>query len=270
MIVSDRHKVIFIHIPKCAGTTVRRALQPHDDTGGRFDRRIEPHDGLGPVDMTHLPLDLMAQLAPEEHAKLVGGDYAAYALLRDPFARFPSSVAQRLKMFRGAELAQVDAATLKREIAETIRYLSDTPAGHDPAYIHFRRQSDYALRDGRQVVERLYTLDQIDAFWADIAARTGGAATPETRSRNRTRSLSLPLLRRPVQAASRAVARVLPQAAYRPMRRRARRVLMTDTATPHAAVFASDEIRAFVAAHYAEDIALFERVRDAGPGATAA
>jgi hypothetical protein len=61
MIVSDRHRFVFIHIPKCAGTSVRNVLEGFDETGGRFNTRIADDPKFGRLDYTHLPLSIMAR-----------------------------------------------------------------------------------------------------------------------------------------------------------------------------------------------------------------
>ena len=62
MIICDSRQFVFIHNPKCAGTSVRSALQPYDSTGLLFAR----HDTWNgyKVETTHLPLFMMQVAYP--------------------------------------------------------------------------------------------------------------------------------------------------------------------------------------------------------------
>jgi hypothetical protein len=63
MIVSSKHDFAFVHIPKCAGSTIRHPLRDKDDFGGRFYRSIEV-PGLGLVNANHLPLNILQEHFP--------------------------------------------------------------------------------------------------------------------------------------------------------------------------------------------------------------
>lgn len=263
MIVSDQHRFIFVHIPKCAGTSVRRALEVYDDAHGKFDNRIVDVPGIGSVDVTHMPPGLLRRVEPEIFDKLTGPDYASYAVLRDPFERFPSSMAQRVKMFSGFEMAQVDNRTLRAEIDRTINHITRHPEDVSPDYIHLHRQSNYVRHDGRQVIKRLYTVEQFSLFMADVAERVG-SEPPRVRRVNRTRTLKIPALRHPVRFASRTIRTVLPETMQTAILSRARRVLLKPTDAVRPEIFGAPEIRAFIAEHYADDIALYRAVSAGG------
>lgn len=259
MIVSDQHRFVFVHIPKCAGSSVRQDLQRYDETGGRFDRRIEELPSIGRVDMTHLPLAALVQIAPEVHAKLLS-DYASYAVLRDPHARFPSAMAQHLKMFGGTEMAQMDTRTLRREVDRVMVHLAAHPDTLAPEFIHFRRQVDFVVENGHRRVRHLYRQDQLAACLADIAARIGVPPPDRVRHTNRTYEMRSPALRAPAVALARMAKTVMPGTAHARLRQRMRRMLMKRTQNTRSDVFDNAEIRTFVDAHYAEDLALWRSV----------
>ena len=57
MILSDRYRFVFIHVPKCAGTSVRAAVAPYHDADSRFLKGVELHPDLGEIDFGIYRLD---------------------------------------------------------------------------------------------------------------------------------------------------------------------------------------------------------------------
>src|SRR5690554_2986132 len=100
MIINDAHQFVFIHIPKCAGTAVRVRLGEFDSSGGAFSISKGFHTEIGELDMAHIPLPVLKRFFPEPYEKV--RTYESFAIVRDPFQRFSSSLFQRLMMF-GAE-----------------------------------------------------------------------------------------------------------------------------------------------------------------------
>lgn len=47
MIIDDRHRFVFVHIPKCAGTSVRQVLKQFDSYEGRWANAKREHPELG-------------------------------------------------------------------------------------------------------------------------------------------------------------------------------------------------------------------------------
>lgn len=43
MIISDKYRFVFIHIPKCAGMTIQNQLQSFDDTNGAHMGKVANH-----------------------------------------------------------------------------------------------------------------------------------------------------------------------------------------------------------------------------------
>ncbi|HUF57282.1 MAG TPA: sulfotransferase family 2 domain-containing protein [Thermohalobaculum sp.] len=269
MIYSDRHRFVFVHIPKCAGTSVRRALAAHDDSGGRFGGRIVEHPRHGRVDWTHLPLALMAELAPEVFARLADPAYLGIALLRDPFERFPSALAQRIKMYRGVEMAQIGRAALEAEIEAVIARLEAEPAVTEAGFIHFARQVDFVEHEGRRLLDALVPVERLDLLAALLGARIG-APLPPIGQENPTRMARWPALRPALRLGGRAARALLPGNAGERMRRRARTLLLRPASAGLSPVFDSARVRDFVARHYAADLALHRQaLADAGGGGPA-
>ncbi len=80
MIISDKHQFAFVHIPKCAGTSLRSILQHFDDRGSKFTGRVDHHTELGELDYVHIPLfALREHFRPEFEAVQ---QYWSFAVVR--------------------------------------------------------------------------------------------------------------------------------------------------------------------------------------------
>lgn len=256
MILSDRYRFVFIHIPKCAGTSIRNAVMPFHDADERFLKTVERHPELGEIDFRHLPLSLLREMDPEAFQKLE--NYESYALLRDPFQRFRSAMAQRAKMYLGREFAQLDDADIRGEIDKVIAYLQSEPAVIAPEYIHFARQSEFVEIDGRRVVRNLYPVERMETFVADLA-RHIGTDTLEVGHANRTTVFRYPQLGRLMYAGSALARRILPGPVHEKLRVSARKVFMKPGVSSKPSVFDEPDIRNFVKQYYAADAVLHRK-----------
>jgi hypothetical protein len=256
MIVSDRHRFIFVHIPKCAGTSVRGALEPYDDSGGRFDQHVSEDPSFGRLDFTHLPLDLLAAIFPDDYAKFSA--YASFCVVRDPFQRFPSAVAQHVKMYRGTLLASLDRREIAREIDDAIAHLRRVERVTDPEHIHLAPQTDFVFRDGVQVVRSVFPLERLDRLADTISAYLGHQVGPFGRQ-NQAMVFKQPALRPLMMAGSTLAKRLLPDALSAMLRAKARKIWLQAGEGSIDDAFAAEHVRAFIAEYYRDDIVLHRR-----------
>jgi len=162
MIINDSKKVCFVHIPKCAGTSIRSLIQEFDDLNGAHTGRVEVHDELGLLDYVHIPLPVLSEHFPELYSKVKS--YYSFAIIRDPYQRFASSIAQRLKKYGKKGLKDISNDELIKEIDNCINFLNDHAEEKVllPAeYIHFQRQSSYIYNE-EKIVNDLFLIDDID------------------------------------------------------------------------------------------------------------
>ncbi len=262
MILSDRYRFIFIHVPKCAGTSVRAAVLPYHDADDRFLKTVEKHPELGELDFRHLPLPLLRELDPEAFHKLKR--YDSYALLRDPFQRFRSAMAQRAKMYLGKEFAQMDEQELRTEIERVMDYLRSEPAVIAPAFIHFARQSDFVQLGDERLVRHLYPVERVDLFVQALGRHIGTDAL-RIEHANRTTVFRYPQLKHMVQNGSALARHFLPQPVHETLRRSARRVLMKPGAEADLPALREDRVQEFIAHYYAADIALHQEILAKAP-----
>jgi hypothetical protein len=182
MIISDEHRFAFVHIPKCAGTSVRKALRPIDETIGRFDC-IAEHPQMGMVNFGHLTLVDLAAYFPDQYAKVKA--YRSVAIVRDPVDRFFSALFQRLREFKGYSQSEITPQVIDAEAATLTRYLQSATGRLDLEYVHFNRQSDYVFNNNMRIVERVFALDRLGDAATYIEGVTGvrlAADVPENRT----------------------------------------------------------------------------------------
>ena len=254
MIVSDAHRFVFVHVPKCAGTSVRLALQPFHDRPVRMEL-VQTHPRLGPLDYGHLTLATLADGFPEllERVK----DYESHALIRDPVARFPSSLAQRLRMHKRRVIAELTKPELDREVDEVLDHLSGGASVTDPTFIHFERQIAYVDLGGDRLVRHLHPVERVDEFLAAAGRRLGADLAPALQDRrNRTIYADETTARKLDDAElnpglRRAARRVLPAG----LRRLLRNLLFPPFETAKAILDRRD-VQRFIETHYAEDARL--------------
>lgn len=256
MIIDDEHRVAFVHIPKCGGTSVRRQLIGLDSCQRFFYGRRE-HDVLGSLDYCHIPLPFLAAHFPAEFDRVAA--YRAFALVRDPHTRFVSAAFQRLALFGGVRRTAATAGEAMSEVERTMDWLAGRGPFVDPGYIHFARQVDYVVLDGQTIVDNVYAIEDMAAFGAEIERLTGAAFDPGRRENanfaSPNRLLSLLHIAKPIYSRlttwgqREAILKALhrwklqtPDALYDTFRR-------------------NPKIADFVESYYADDLALYAAAR---------
>jgi Sulfotransferase family len=118
-VISHLHRCIFIHIPKCAGTSIEDVLWPHERTeeelwGGFVD---DYHNAYQTGGLQHLTAMLVRRIVGED----VFSSYYRFAVVRNPWDR---AVSQFAFMQRRADLrtyARIEAATSFKDYLKAIR-----------------------------------------------------------------------------------------------------------------------------------------------------
>ena len=86
MIINHKYKFIFIHVPKCAGTSIKRALYPYCD---KWDQFLGGHpDKPERIDNVHkhsTAMEIKAYATPERWE-----EYFTFSFVRNPLARIVS------------------------------------------------------------------------------------------------------------------------------------------------------------------------------------
>lgn len=260
-IVSDAKQFVFVHIPKCAGASITKMIQPlvgwqELSADAEAGRRGES----GRIIREHAPLEIVRDRYPDELARFER--YQCYAITREPQERFLSSVAQHLRSFRNRELTETPPDELKRVIDDVMAQMARTPLHAPEDYIHFTRQADYIFLDGRQVVGNLYRIETLDALTADMSRRHG-MALRLTANKNETSTYRSEGLKQAMHMGGKVARQVMPKGAYHALRQWARGKAVVRAKDARPAIFDSDAVRDFCRDFYAQDRALWEATRPA-------
>ena len=101
MLISDTKKAIFIHNPKCGGTSVRRQLSAIDTRNDKFwmfreipgpmiDRNVK-------IDLAHMPLAILEYYYPDEYSLM--SKYFVFTFVRSPLPRLISAFRESSKNY---------------------------------------------------------------------------------------------------------------------------------------------------------------------------
>ncbi|HQT67051.1 MAG: hypothetical protein B7Z78_12760 [Rhodospirillales bacterium 20-60-12] len=158
MIISHNHKFIFLHNPKCAGTSFREAIAfYHDDPMPFWGYTTDPYWG-GMVDLAHLRLWEIQILYPAIfHCLTI---YNSLTFVRPPLERFISAFGYHHKMFRpDIDLPYLDR-TAQIDLIE--RFMSETltrdAVRTDVRLVHFSPQSWFTRLPGGQMIRHILPL----------------------------------------------------------------------------------------------------------------
>lgn len=266
MIIDDKHKIAFVHIPKCAGTTLRQHLKEYDRSQGAFTARVDMHDKLGMLDYVHIPLFVLKEHFPEEF-QLVQ-QYWSFAVIRDPYSRFASSVSQRLKMYGSKPIEALSVKEIRQEVDSCIEFLKKSAREqvllpHD--YIHFQRQTDYIYLGKEKIVDAVYTTKNVGDLVALLTEKMWH--TPENlikvknneKRKNSTvvyRNDFLRFLMRVMSPFNRTLNSVFSKSLKEKIKRR----VYVGRDERMAGVFSGSFVKSFIGDYYHQDIELYERV----------
>lgn len=257
MIINAAHDFGFVHIPKCAGSTVRQQLREQDDLGGRFYHTMTLPD-IGRINGNHVPLDLLESHFPEDLARLRA--VTSYAIVRAPADRFVSSIAQYLRTHVG-EPAELTRQRILDETAKIIDQIRADPAQREIRNTIFFRQADFVCLRGERIIDHVYAMEDMDAFFDRLETVHGLQLDRET-VWNPTVTYRVPGSSGGLKRIKTLSRRVLPTRAYAAVRDLGVRLLTTKGVPKlDAALEAMPAVRDFVAEHYAADAALYRSAR---------
>jgi len=174
MPISHAHRCIFVHVPKCAGTSVEAALGMHRDWRvedadamfGRVSSREFLAMGLRSGFLQHLTWEeLMRAVPPGRRA-----GYRSFAFVRHPLRRMVSAWANPdgdLLEHARARNVRLAGVGFEEFVAGAVRL--DHP--------HVRPQSEFILRgDGSVAVDEVGRFERLHADFSRICGRFGISA----------------------------------------------------------------------------------------------
>lgn len=257
MIINEKNRFVFVHIPKCAGTTVRVSLERFDSTNGRFSYANGFISGFGKIDMGHITLGRLRELFPEEYKKVK--EYYSFAVVRDPFKRFPSSLYQHIQMYSGKSVKSMRRNDFVAALDGVIRYLGKGYNYLDYEYIHFQRQRDYIYDDSEMLLSCLYTTSLLNGMFENLSRRTGEPIIQHKQAgegliyKNKVSGLI-------VKALSKLYVPVIKDVIPNNIERNVKLLLMDKPARAYENIFNSDGVKDFIKEYYEEDIQIYRQV----------
>ena len=264
MIISDQQAFAFVHIPKCAGTSVRRALRAIDSTGAAFFD-IADHPVMGRVHLAHLTLADLAAHYPEALDKVQR--YRSMAIVRDPFDRFQSAIFQRLREFKRVPQSAITPAMVEAEGQAVIATLDRAAARLDLEHVHFNRQADFIELGGAAIVRDVFPLSDMAAVARHVARTTGIEIGQEPR--NTTTQLRFPALR-PVQRLLRdRYAQIVPSESRKWLRQKMTDVGFYQPVPKERVARAGGATERFIRDYYARDFEILAASRCVEPAQAA-
>lgn len=277
MLYSNEANLVFIHVPKNAGKSMRHAFARSTGLSYSFlardlgvsearaaqlmDEEVEVAE-VGPVKPAHLPLAIVEHRFPATWATLRSAK--SFILVRPPRDRFFSALMQRLGEFGDVGAIRTDNPLVREEAARVCEWLDGRGPFSDVQYIHFSRQTDYADLRGERIVSAVYPLDRIDlaARWIEIETGMRLDVAHDHARREPKRWAGA------LQPAARVIGRkMMPRAikkAIYPLWMNSG--VFADASNRYRSIDLGHDVERFIASYYACDARLYE---DAASGARA-
>lgn len=261
MIISDKYRFAFIHIPKCAGTTIKKTLIPYDDLLGAHTDRVASHPVFGMMDYVHIPLFIMKDYFKVEYQKVA--EYDSFAVVRNPFSRFPSSVSQYVRMYTDKEIRTISKRDMIKYTDRIIDFLisrrSEDLLPFD--FIHFQKQYDFIYCQDGKIVKYLYKLENIEMFFVHVSRIVGRDLLAAHRGGSRKENYTELFRSRIFQLIVGAIKPVLDKPATILLPKSTRDYVHNFLYKPRdekmKSIFSSYEVKSFIESYYLEDIKIF-------------
>lgn len=262
MIISPRHGFVFVHVPKCAGTSIRTQIAECDPDHVAL-AKTGVHPELGMIDYGHVSLSRLRMHFPEHYAALER--LPAFAVIREPLARFGSALRQVLWQYEKTPMTLIPPATLRARTREIIDRVAAEIEAPSHQMIFFARQTDFVFDGDRRLVDHLVPIDEVGAFLSYLGRKTGTPMDAERRS-NQNVDLRYKWLGPVAYRANDVLRRRLPLGLHGRIKDAALGLLARKgSAAETSGVLEMAEVREFVAEAYAGDAELYATARAEAP-----
>lgn len=165
MLVSHKHKFVFIHNPKVGGTTLNDALTKYCEQNAYRGRGLV---GNEVVDLCHYRVDQW----PEEIVKAYLDGYYFFGVVRNPYEKTLSAMSEHIHQHKSMIPFLPDTGEL-----DTDNYydqaLSYNSIRHDWRYVHFCPQHEYFSIQGEYIKCDVFKLEDIAEWWSPLFEHLG-------------------------------------------------------------------------------------------------
>ena len=161
MIICHDIELVFIHVPKCAGTAIRRVFE-HGSIPGSCDSLFDfdyNHILRRHVDLAHLPLMDFRHYSQWKYLR----KYHTVACIRHPYARIASACREYYRQF--SREYQIQMLHEAPSIEQLITYLRSLPAAfeaHDLRYLHAFPITWFTHYGSKPMVDSLLRIDHLE------------------------------------------------------------------------------------------------------------
>lgn len=160
VIICHNLKLVFLHVPKCAGTALRTVFEQDLITGSSvslFDFGYS-HILRRHVDLAHLPLMDLRHF-PEWRCLEA---YHTLACIRDPYARMASACREFYRQHsRETELQMRERSPTPEQLLDYLRALPAAHEAHDLRYVHSFPMVWFTHYGDRPMVDSLLRCEQL-------------------------------------------------------------------------------------------------------------
>jgi len=151
MLISKKFKLVYVHIPKCAGIGLRKKLTDLDPDCINFwswewDKKLSRY-----IDKAHMALSDCLHYKDIRDALR---DYFVFTIVRNPYERFFSATDEHIY--------QHDIPRNKYIYGEILESLDPTKIRYNAKYVHFCPMHYFTHIGNKCIVDEIYYLDSLD------------------------------------------------------------------------------------------------------------
>ena len=162
MIISDTNSFIFIHVPKCAGTSIRSILGKYDARNNFYWSHLLIPGGTKNdyyIDKAHMSLKTLKRLYPNDFHLI--SEYTTFALSRHPRKRLISAFLEpRQELLSRAKIKSDEGIRTTRRFFQRYIHLLTTNADFlHYAFVHATPQSQYHIHRGKMMTDVVIKLE---------------------------------------------------------------------------------------------------------------
>lgn len=165
MIISHKHKFVFVHNPKVAGTSIRKAFANLHDDDQTFWHQGWSESESRVIDLAHLTADTWPALVPET--------YTVFGFVREPYARFLSGLREVMRRHSG-ELFGTSRPSFS-VVLDFVLSSALSPANirYDWRYIHLCPQHHFFYVGAKCKADKVCAVENLEREWTGLQSLLG-------------------------------------------------------------------------------------------------
>ena len=172
MLIRHDLRLVFLHVPKCAGKEIRDVLKTGAKQDTCIDRfNFEYSDILHRhVDLAHLALDDLAHYSDFKYLK----GYTVIAAVRNPYQRIRSAANEYYRQFSSSDEASLGRNGLTTSMLVTYdRQIPYRHAQRDPRFVHSLPLTWFTHLGGKPMVDHILRCETLLADFLHVANLLG-------------------------------------------------------------------------------------------------